>query len=72
MQHILDAILAGDTSSEDFAALELPDHYTAATVHKDEVDMFEGIAAATRTAQVAARRRRGAARARPGRGAASP
>ncbi|HEY0888402.1 MAG TPA: crotonyl-CoA carboxylase/reductase [Nocardioides sp.] len=43
MQHILDAILAGDTSSEDFANLEIPDHYRAATVHKDEVEMFEGI-----------------------------
>ncbi|HEX6247213.1 MAG TPA: crotonyl-CoA carboxylase/reductase, partial [Nocardioidaceae bacterium] len=43
MKHILDAILAGDTSSEEFAALEIPDHYKAATVHKDEVDMFEGL-----------------------------
>jgi crotonyl-CoA reductase len=43
-QHILDAITAGDTAAEDFANLELPDHYTAATVHKDEVDMFEGMA----------------------------
>ncbi|MGE5718840.1 MAG: crotonyl-CoA carboxylase/reductase, partial [Nocardioidaceae bacterium] len=43
MKQILDAILAGDTSSEDFAALEIPDHYKAATVHKDEVDMFEGL-----------------------------
>ncbi|MGN6613250.1 MAG: crotonyl-CoA carboxylase/reductase, partial [Angustibacter sp.] len=39
-QQILDAILAGDTTSEGFAALELPDHYRAVTVHKDEVDMF--------------------------------
>ena len=44
MKQILDAILAGDTSSEDFAALEVPDHYKAVTVHKDEVDMFEGLA----------------------------
>ena len=36
MQHILDAIMAGDTSSEDYAALEIPDHYTAAFVKKDE------------------------------------
>ncbi|GAB3663763.1 crotonyl-CoA carboxylase/reductase [Nocardioides korecus] len=43
MQQILDAILAGDTSGEDFAALQLPDHYRAATVHKDEVEMFEGL-----------------------------
>ena len=44
MQHILDAILAGDTPGEEFASLEIPDHYRAATVHKDEVDMFEGVA----------------------------
>ncbi|MBW8750035.1 MAG: crotonyl-CoA carboxylase/reductase [Propionibacteriales bacterium] len=44
MQHILDAILADDTSAEDFAGLELPESYRAATVHKDEVDMFEGMA----------------------------
>ena len=44
MQNILDAITAGDTSSEDFAAIELPDSYKAITVHKEDVDMFEGMA----------------------------
>jgi len=44
VQQILDAILAGDTSSEDFAALELPESYRAATVHKDEAGMFDGMA----------------------------
>jgi len=44
MQQILDAILADDTSAEDFAALEVPDSYRAAFVRKDEVDMFEGLA----------------------------
>ncbi len=44
MQHILDAILAGDTRSEDFAALELPETYKAVTIHKEDVDMFEGLA----------------------------
>ena len=44
MKQILDAIMAGDTASEDFANLPLPDHYRAATVHKDEVDMFAGVA----------------------------
>ena len=43
MQHILDAILSGEATSQDFASLELPDHFKAATVHKDEVSMFEGI-----------------------------
>jgi crotonyl-CoA reductase len=44
VQPILDAILAEDTSAEDFAALDLPEAYRAVTVHKDEVDMFEGVA----------------------------
>ncbi|HEU4567899.1 MAG TPA: crotonyl-CoA carboxylase/reductase [Marmoricola sp.] len=44
MQQILDAILAGTTSTDDFAALEVPDSYRAAFVRKDEVDMFEGLA----------------------------
>jgi crotonyl-CoA reductase len=44
VQHILDAIRAGDTSAEEYAALDLPASYRAVTVHKDEVDMFEGIA----------------------------
>src|SRR5687767_3878925 len=42
VQQILDAIMAGDTSSEDYANLELPESYRAAVVRKDEVDMFEG------------------------------
>jgi crotonyl-CoA reductase len=41
VQHILDAITA-EASSEEFAALTLPESYRAVTVHKDEVDMFEG------------------------------
>ena len=44
MQHILDAILAGDTAPEDYASLDLPESYRAVTVHKDEVDLFEGVA----------------------------
>src|SRR6195952_157831 len=43
MQQILDAILAGDTPAEEFASLEIPESYRAVTVHKDEVDMFEGM-----------------------------
>jgi crotonyl-CoA reductase len=45
VQHILDAILADDASSEDFANLDLPESYRAATVHKDDADMFEGMTA---------------------------
>ena len=43
MKQILDAILAGDTTPEEFAALDLPESYRAVTVHKDETDMFEGL-----------------------------
>ena len=43
MKQILDAILAGDTSADDFAALDVPESYRAVTVHKDEVDLFEGM-----------------------------
>ena len=69
MQQILDAILAGDTTGEEFANLEIPESYRAATVHKDEVDMFEGAGQPGQgPPQVAARRRGRAARARPGRG----
>ena len=71
MQHILDAIQASQRSTsaapEDFATLEIPDHYRAATVHKDEVDMFEGIASKDKDPRkVDPRRGRGPARARPG------
>jgi len=44
MQAIRDAILSGDRSPEAFAALEIPATYRAVTVHKDEVDMFAGMA----------------------------
>ena len=43
MKEILDAILAGDTPKEAYAALPLPDSYRAVTVHKDEETMFEGM-----------------------------
>ncbi len=43
MKEILDAILAGDTAPEDFAALPMPESYRAVTVHKDDVDMFSGL-----------------------------
>lgn len=43
VKEILEAILAGDTPPEEFAALPLPESYRAVTVHADEVDMFEGV-----------------------------
>jgi crotonyl-CoA reductase len=44
VQQILDTILSADATTEDFAALEVPDHYQAVTVHADEVGMFAGLA----------------------------
>lgn len=43
MQEILDAILAGDTPREAFAALPVPDTYRAVTVHRDETGLFDGL-----------------------------
>ncbi len=43
MKEVLAAILAGDTSGAEFAAMHLPESYRAVTVHADEVDMFEGM-----------------------------
>src|SRR5207342_3785096 len=35
---------SGTATADDFATLGVPQSYRAATVHKDEVDMFEGVA----------------------------
>src|SRR3954467_6700409 len=43
VQQILDAILSGTASTEEFAALHVPQSYRAATVRRDEVAMFEGL-----------------------------
>jgi len=43
VQHILDAIMSGTATAEDYAASELPASYRAATVHQDEVGLFEGL-----------------------------
>ena len=46
MQQILDTILSdlpADERAAAFAAVEVPDHYRAVTVHKDEADMFSGM-----------------------------
>jgi len=43
MTAILEAILAGDTSADDYAALQIPASYRAVTVRKDEVGMFDGL-----------------------------
>jgi len=43
VEHILDAILAGDTPAGEFANMPVPQSYQAITVHKDEADMFAGM-----------------------------
>jgi crotonyl-CoA reductase len=42
---VRDAVLAG-ASAGDFAALEVPESYRAVTLHKDEQEMFAGMASA--------------------------
>ncbi len=42
MQKIVDTILSGQATQQDYEALQVPDHYRAVTVHADEVGMFEG------------------------------
>ena len=44
MKEIRDAILSGDRTRETYAGLSIPESYRAVTVHKDEVEMFEGLA----------------------------
>ena len=66
-QHILDAITAGNATRDDFANLEIPDHYRAATVHKGRGRHVRGHPHPRQgPAQVAARRGRGAAELGPG------
>ena len=44
MDQIREAILSGDRSVETYAEIAVPESYRAATVHKDEVEMFAGMA----------------------------
>ncbi|WP_131748305.1 crotonyl-CoA carboxylase/reductase [Frankia sp. Cppng1_Ct_nod] len=44
MKEIVDAILAGDTPQEEFAALPIPETYRGAVVRKEDVDIFAGLA----------------------------
>ncbi|HEU5143667.1 MAG TPA: crotonyl-CoA carboxylase/reductase [Dermatophilaceae bacterium] len=43
MKSIRDAILSGDRTEATYSTLTIPEAYRAVTVHKDEVDMFEGV-----------------------------
>src|SRR3712207_5186173 len=44
VKDILDAIQSPESTPADFAALPLPESYRAITVHKDETEMFAGMA----------------------------
>ena len=44
MDQIREAILSGDRSPQTYAGIEVPSSYRAATVHRDEVEMFAGMA----------------------------
>ena len=43
MHAILEAILAGDASTDDFAALPLPEAYPGVTIRREEQEMFAGL-----------------------------
>jgi len=43
VQKILDAILSGTATAEDYAAIDVPESYRALTVHEDEAEMFAGL-----------------------------
>ena len=42
MQKILDAIMSGTATREDYAAIDVPESYRGITVHADEQEMFAG------------------------------
>ena len=44
MDHIREAIMAGDTPAQEFATIEIPEEFRAITVHKDEQEMFGDLA----------------------------
>ena len=44
MEQIRDAIVSGTAEPGDFAAMPIPESYRGVTVHKDEQDMFAGMA----------------------------
>jgi crotonyl-CoA reductase len=46
VQKILEIIMSGRADSQDYAALDIPESYTALTVHADEAEMFAGLPSA--------------------------
>jgi crotonyl-CoA reductase len=46
VQQILDTILTGTASSQEVAALPVPEYYRAVTVHAEDVHMFDGLPSA--------------------------
>ncbi|MFM8238916.1 MAG: crotonyl-CoA carboxylase/reductase, partial [Actinomycetota bacterium] len=45
MDQIRDAIVSGTAEPGDFASMPIPESYRGVTVHKDEQEMFAGMAA---------------------------
>jgi len=43
VQHIRDAILSGNATPDDYANIEIPDHYVGAVLRKEDEQMFEGL-----------------------------
>jgi len=43
VQHIRDAILSGTATPEDYANIEIPDHYLGCRLRLEEKEMFEGL-----------------------------
>jgi crotonyl-CoA reductase len=43
VQKILDAILSGSATAEDYAAIDVPESYRGLTVREDEAEMFAGL-----------------------------
>ncbi|SHM91317.1 crotonyl-CoA carboxylase/reductase [Actinacidiphila paucisporea] len=46
MKEIVDAITSGQATARDYSALRLPESYRAATLHRSDTGMFEGMASA--------------------------
>ncbi|MER6832251.1 crotonyl-CoA carboxylase/reductase [Streptosporangium sp. NPDC000563] len=46
MKEIIDAILSGNATSEDFSALRIPESYRGSVVRKEDVGIFEGMESA--------------------------
>ncbi|MER6738896.1 crotonyl-CoA carboxylase/reductase, partial [Streptomyces puniciscabiei] len=43
MKEIVDAIVSAEATSDDYAALPLPDSYRGIAVRRDDIGMFDGL-----------------------------